>query len=247
MDMKEIQLERNMFAYPGVGDPKWCQGMIDRWNRTPDETKVTALFRDGVYEIEIPTCYDPDDPDYNEELWSIWKGVDEEIEAVTRPCLDQYLSHFFLVTPIEYTYVGTKMLYYPPYAISPMHYDDELMSAAGGTYGQARPITQVIYLNQDFEGGEVWFPEQKVSLKPETGLVATFPGSFMYPHTTNPTCRKDRFILLPFYVKSGLNCKIEKFNNILDSSSADLKEYAALYDPGREIKVEGHVPLREIK
>lgn len=50
--------------------------------------------------------------------------------------------------------------------------------------GQAdnRRVSCLIYLNEDFIGGELNFPEQNVMIKPEKGMLVMFPSSFMYPH-----------------------------------------------------------------
>jgi hypothetical protein len=40
----------------------------------------------------------------------------------------------------------------------------------------------VIYLNEDYNGGEIWFPQHDVSYKPKAGSLISFPGTDEYLH-----------------------------------------------------------------
>lgn len=43
-------------------------------------------------------------------------------------------------------------------------------------------VSLVAYLNDDYEGGEIYFRLQGLDYKPEAGDVVLFPSNFMYPH-----------------------------------------------------------------
>lgn len=195
--MKEIILEKHIRVYEDAVTSEWCDKLIDKYEETQESLKGHALFRESVEEIEVP---------YEGELWD---QVNEEIAESSQRALNLYLRDY-MVFEYEYEYLGTKMLYYPPLGFSPMHYDDELLSNTGENIGHARPITVVVFLNDDFEGGELYFQDQGVVYKPKKGSIIIFPASYMYPHSTNPTCGKVRYSLLPFFVKSGLNVKKDK-------------------------------------
>jgi Rps23 Pro-64 3,4-dihydroxylase Tpa1-like proline 4-hydroxylase len=45
-----------------------------------------------------------------------------------------------------------------------------------------RNITYVVYLNDDFEGGETEFLYQKLKCKPEVGKLVLFPASYTHTH-----------------------------------------------------------------
>jgi len=42
--------------------------------------------------------------------------------------------------------------------------------------------TIVVYLNDDYEGGELYFRLQNLNIKPQAGDLFIFPSNFMYPH-----------------------------------------------------------------
>tara|TARA_A100001388_G_scaffold27642_1_gene17837 strand:+ start:505 stop:1056 length:552 start_codon:yes stop_codon:yes gene_type:complete len=49
-----------------------------------------------------------------------------------------------------------------------------------------RYLAFLIYLNDDFKGGETTFPYNKLTIKPETGKVLVFPPTWQYPHNGLP-------------------------------------------------------------
>jgi hypothetical protein len=239
--IKEVQFENHIWLYENVMSAEECNDFIDRYEKTQEARKGNALFRDIVEEIEVPT-FDPTDPDYNADAWELWKGIDDRIMEISDKTLSLYMKNYML-SDYEYAYCGCKMLYYPPLAYSPLHYDDELVAKDGGSIGVARPITLVIFLNDNFEGGELMFPDQEVVMKPKQGAIAVFPASYMYPHTTVPTCGKQRYVMLPFYRKAGLNAKIENYNKKVLDNKGVLDEFRSLYAPNSPITSSQVVPL----
>jgi predicted 2-oxoglutarate/Fe(II)-dependent dioxygenase YbiX len=49
-----------------------------------------------------------------------------------------------------------------------------------------RAISAVCYLNNDFIGGELEFPNFKIKIKPEPGMLILFPSNFAYSHIAHP-------------------------------------------------------------
>jgi hypothetical protein len=45
-----------------------------------------------------------------------------------------------------------------------------------------RDFASVIYLNDDYAGGEIFFPNQGIELRPEPGTLVLFPGTLRYLH-----------------------------------------------------------------
>lgn len=54
------------------------------------------------------------------------------------------------------------------------HYD-------GGT-DIGRSISAICYLNDDYKGGEIEFPNYNVKIKPEKGMLILFPSNYAYRH-----------------------------------------------------------------
>ena len=47
-------------------------------------------------------------------------------------------------------------------------------------------VSLVSYVNDDYEGGELFFRLQNLKVKPEAGDLFVFPSNFMYPHQAMP-------------------------------------------------------------
>lgn len=82
---------------------------------------------------------------------------------------------------------------------------------AGGGYHQwhyeamgldhsARVLVWAIYLNEDFEGGETEFLDQKRRIKPTTGTVVFWPAGFTHTHKGNTVLSGDKYILTGWYL-----------------------------------------------
>lgn len=80
----------------------------------------------------------------------------------------------------------------------PVHVDNA--HPDGSEHGTPhRDFAAVLYLNEEFEGGEVYFPLQGVRLKPSTALLIGFPGSSVSPHGVTPVRTGERFTMPCWY------------------------------------------------
>ena len=68
------------------------------------------------------------------------------------------------------------------------HYD-------GGT-PIGRSISCLCYLNGDFEGGELEFPNFHVKIKPEPGMLILFPSNYAYLHIAHPVTSGTKYSMV---------------------------------------------------
>lgn len=47
-------------------------------------------------------------------------------------------------------------------------------------------VSSVAYFNDDYDGGELWFPYLDLTFKPEAGDIVMFPSTFIYAHAARP-------------------------------------------------------------
>jgi len=59
--------------------------------------------------------------------------------------------------------------------------------------GNFRRVSTVYYLNDNYEGGELCFPQFDIELKPKAGDMIIFPSSYVYSHSVNPVISGTRF------------------------------------------------------
>jgi len=61
-----------------------------------------------------------------------------------------------------------------------------------------RDFGSVIYLNNDYGGGEIFFPNQDITLKPVPGTFMVFPGTLQYLHGIRPVTSGTRHTIATF-------------------------------------------------
>lgn len=62
-----------------------------------------------------------------------------------------------------------------------------------------RKYAALIYLNQDFQGGDLYFPNKKLRVKPVPKLLAMFPGTLEYQHEVEKVSGGIRYTLASFW------------------------------------------------
>lgn len=67
--------------------------------------------------------------------------------------------------------------------------------------GEDPNISVVLYLNDNYEGGELYFKEQDVKIKPEAGSIVIFPSVEPYYHESLPVVSGVKYMCPGFWRK----------------------------------------------
>ena len=100
----------------------------------------------------------------------------QEIYNILKLCIDDYAKYW-----------GINVVYYE--AFNFVKYDGpgqqfKIHADHGPAYNTT--VSAVIYLNDDYEGGEIYFPRlDKLNYKPTTGDIVIFPSNYIYEHASN--------------------------------------------------------------
>lgn len=70
-----------------------------------------------------------------------------------------------------------------------------------------RDLSTVLFLNDDFEGGEFVFPDLRVTIRPEPGLLVAFPSSQYYAHKVEPVISGTRYSMVNWMTVHGFKTK----------------------------------------
>lgn len=57
----------------------------------------------------------------------------------------------------------------------------------------------ILYLNDDYEGGELYFPQHNITIKPEAGMFITFPGGHENIHAVTEITKGTRYTMVSFW------------------------------------------------
>lgn len=109
----------------------------------------------------------------NAELLDMHKAVYD----IVKSCVDDYCAYW-----------GINVIYYEAFNfvkyISPGQ-EFKIHADHGPAYNTT--VSIVVYLNDDYEGGEIYFPRlDKLSYKPKMGDIAIFPSNYIYEHASLP-------------------------------------------------------------
>ena len=88
-----------------------------------------------------------------------------------------------------------------------------------------RDLSIVFFLNNDFEGGDFVFPELRVRVRPEPGMMIAFPSTHHYLHGVEPITKGKRYSIVNWMTVKG-------YPSMVDQT----KELEAKYNIGSERK-----------
>lgn len=66
-----------------------------------------------------------------------------------------------------------------------------------------RDLSVLIYLNEDYEGGELVFPELHIRIRPKRGMLVAFPSTHHYLHGVEPVTSGERFAIVTWMTVKG--------------------------------------------
>lgn len=100
----------------------------------------------------------------------------------------------------------------------------------------------LVYLNDDYEGGEIYFPDHGVEIKPSTGELIFFPGTNLYTHGVKEITSGYRYAMMTFFTTPKLQYLWRRF--VLDDTPLQFVDYsqAAVMENQREFD-RSNIPL----
>jgi len=79
-----------------------------------------------------------------------------------------------------------------PGALNPLHWDNYVDNGE-------EDISALLYLNEDFKGGDLYFPDHNIRISPKSGMLVFFMGTEDYHHTVEVVTEGNREALVGFY------------------------------------------------
>lgn len=73
-----------------------------------------------------------------------------------------------------------------------------------------RDLSFVFFLNDDFEGGDFIFPEYRIRVRPEPGLLVCFPSNHFYMHGVEPVTKGKRYSIVTWAKVKGFETMEEQ-------------------------------------
>lgn len=177
-------------------DLEWYPGMIAA-NRdiSEDITNISAKLNTDIRDcLSIPLLYE------REALVEI---------AQKNPNNDNFKMYIKLHDAISPMFAKIEKDYLIDHNIDYMtwHSRLELLSYKAGHFfedhidnipGIPRTVSVVYYLNDDYEGGELYFSRLGLKIKPKANSMIVFPSNYVYNHSAEPVISGNKIAIASF-------------------------------------------------
>jgi hypothetical protein len=123
--------------------------------------------------------------------------------------MDMHNQMYFLLLAATVPYCDRyemgENLYHEPYQALKYRSGEFYKAHYDGATISGRAISAVVYLNDDYTGGEIEFPNFKVKIKPQKGMLILFPSNFAYRHIAHPVVDGTKYSLVTWIHDRPIN------------------------------------------
>lgn len=138
------------------------------------------------------------DPKCNSSDMTYFSNIDtplkiKKLDVTFHPLVKDILSRLNINEKIVDT---VKIVYYPEGSENPLHSDSSALVDDKVVKFKDWVSTGVLFLNDNFDCGELVYPKQGLIVKPTIGCMLIAPTDFNYAHYVAPTMNGERFSLV---------------------------------------------------
>jgi hypothetical protein len=126
------------------------------------------------------------------------EGLDPNIFSNMKDGIINAVASVHDIDPQIISQIGYHTQKWEPGAYARKHSDNTDEHGNSGAFTRSR-YAAFLYLNDDFEGGMLQFPDQDISLKPKVGMLAAFDGGFNNMHEVTLITSGIRYTLGSFW------------------------------------------------
>jgi predicted 2-oxoglutarate/Fe(II)-dependent dioxygenase YbiX len=173
-----------IFSFP-LFEPRTCRSIIrnliplDNWSKAQVRQRTSAGRYHSATKRDARSAYILDtDPEQAERLC---RKFDEQIDTIVKPLI----QHLWRIALRRHS--GVQIIRYARGGHYKPHRDSSLDI-------QDRYFTVLCYLNDDFEGGQTWFPHLEHHTKPQSGKAVLFPARYL--HCAEPVLSGEKFVMV---------------------------------------------------
>jgi hypothetical protein len=191
-------LEKNIYYYKNVIDEPYPfireiedldlykeeSGYLSKWLKWTASTNEKINYG---YKKEGYFYNNPIKNDYDKKCLNILNAI----KKISDDCIHDYILKNNLDEVFLPNYISIRKYNYG--ADMGPHVDSEDPTDKDHPY-----ISGVLYLNDNYDGGEIEFPNQNISIKPEAGSMIIFPSYRPYFHHPKPPINNNKY-MCPFF------------------------------------------------
>jgi len=142
----------------------------------------------------------------NTQLVHVTSSVLEKLDSIADANVLTFINSFYQVTvrdwePWQVLHYGAGGHYIPHVDAETLYKDDAGLELWEKTLD--RDLSVVYFLNDDFAGGELVFPELELVVRPERGMLVCFPSDHHYIHEVKPVTSGHRYTVVTWMRVDG--------------------------------------------
>lgn len=162
-----------------------CMLEKGKWNRSlvysnEDQDNLRAVESDKRTSDSFDKTQD-----FYHKIYSI-------IHPIISEKLFDYIQNFEVELNSRQEALGYNILRYKTGQQTVLHCDD-------GRVGVHRKVSGLLYLNEDFTGGELFFNKLNINYSPKSGDILFFPSSFPFTHEAKKVESGTKYCVVRFW------------------------------------------------
>lgn len=169
----------------------WMEALVGHSKKMPE-------YRD-CFDCKIGEQLANQAPSEFSEIKAIWSDTTERL----MPCLRHYESMYNV--KMEFMEAINYVKYGP---------NQHFQTHTDHGFSYICTISSIMYLNDEYEGGELFFPYFDLKFKPEAGDIVLFPSTFIWAHAALP-------------VKSGIKYSAVTMFDYNDKNHNQVQSYSS--------------------
>jgi predicted 2-oxoglutarate/Fe(II)-dependent dioxygenase YbiX len=194
------KLKERIRVYPGFVAKNLCREILSRVD--------PAALRDAtIADGNQPTAPRRVDKTVRNVMVHDCLPVESQVNRTVQRIVDELIEPFYDLQ-IDY-WERPDVLVYPPGGFYRAHNDGEAVEHDAVAYewrwrrSMDRDISVVWYLNEDFDGGGLWFPRFQYLIRPQAGMIVTFPSTHEFAHMAQPVTSGMRYAVVTWMAAIG--------------------------------------------
>jgi hypothetical protein len=168
------RITKDIVVYENFIDKETCQKMINVLDSQADNNKISWM---PISFYESYSSILPKDGDQEVLDAGLVSTIFSDIEKI----MPEAIASIHNLDPKTISKIGYHTQKWEPGAYARIHSDNTDEHGNSGAFTRSR-YAGFLYLNDNFEGGLLKFPDQDIEIKPQVGMLAVFDGGFNNMH-----------------------------------------------------------------
>lgn len=234
------RITKDIVVYENFIDEDTCKKMIKALDDQAHNEKISWM---PISFYESYSSILPQDND--QEV--IDAGLEPTIFSDIEKIMPEAIASIHDLDPKIISKIGYHTQKWEPGAYARVHSDNTDEHGKSGAFTRSR-YAGFLYLNDDFQGGLLKFPNQNIEIKPQAGMLAVFDGGFNNMHEVTLITKGVRYTIGSFwddreedaYPQELRDAWAEEMKKIRDAQKVEKEEWQEIIKEGYKLDMNGN-------